>query len=58
MGAFILYWAYHSVKTGYAFLLTPIGKSEDTMLFWLVMLVWVVFGIWLIAVDFYPSLYA
>ncbi|MEM6589273.1 MAG: hypothetical protein AAF641_12565 [Pseudomonadota bacterium] len=57
-GALFLYWAYDSIKTGNAFLLSPIGRSEDAMLFWLVMLAWEGFGIWLIVADFYAPLYA
>lgn len=54
-GLLFLFWTIQSFNTGHAFLLGPVSRQAEPLLFWLVQVAWLVFGILMIVGDFAPE---
>lgn len=54
-GLLFLWWAVPSVMFGQAFLVHEIDRSEDPVLFWIVVILWALFGAMMIAVSLFPQ---
>ena len=50
-GCLFLYWAVPGVLTGYAYLVQPIARAENPVLFWMITAMWAGFGVWTIVAD-------
>ena len=54
-GLLFLYWAVSNVSSGRTLLLSEVRRSDDPILFWLILIAWVALGLMLIAADFFPD---
>ncbi len=45
-GLLFLYWALNGIKSGEAFLIEPINRSQNRVLFWMINLMWTASGVW------------
>lgn len=50
-GVLFIFWTVFNVKTGQAFLMSPVIREEDPILFWLIQAAWFGFGLLLIIDD-------
>jgi hypothetical protein len=50
-GLLFLYWAVPNVFTGEAFLVEPIKRSSNPVLFWIITVMWAGFGVWTFVAD-------
>ncbi len=50
-GVLFVYWAVPAVLSGEVFLVEPIMRSDDPILFWIITAMWLGFGIWTIVAD-------
>lgn len=55
-GALFVFWGLIAIKTGQAYLLEPIWRDDDPLLFWTLTGLWFVFGALYILNDFYTHL--
>ncbi len=54
-GVLFIFWGLSSIRSGDAFVVEPIRRSDEPGLFWLINLMWVVFGVIYILADLYPE---
>ena len=52
-GCLFLYWALPGLKSGEAYLVEPIQRLRNPILFWMITVMWAGFGIWFIVADLY-----
>ena len=50
-GCLFLYWVWPALRSGQAYLIEPIERARDPLLFWLVNALWAGFGLWYIVTD-------
>ena len=50
-GALFVYWAVPAVLSGEVFLVEPILRSDQPILFWIITAMWLGFGVWTIVAD-------
>ena len=50
-GCLFLYWAVPALRSGEAFLVEPIQRLQNPVLFWIITAMWAGFGIWTIVAD-------
>ncbi len=55
-GLLFVFWGFVAIRTGEVYLLEPIERSKDPMLFWIIVLMWIGFGALYVVTDFFPSL--
>ena len=54
-GVLFIFWAILSIRSGEAFLVEPISRTGDPILFWAITAMWVFFGGLYILADLYPA---
>ena len=54
-GALFVFWGIISVISGQVFLVEPITRSENPVLFWAISAMWIAFGVMYILADIYPQ---
>lgn len=50
-GVLFVYWAIAGLRTGNAFVVEPISRDEDPVLFWLIAVMWAGLGVWAVVWD-------
>ncbi|MFE3326980.1 hypothetical protein [Streptomyces sp. NPDC059176] len=55
-GLLFIWWAVPSLRNGRAFLVTEIHRSEDALLFWLIVVLFIAFGVLMMGADVFPLL--
>lgn len=50
-GVLFVYWAVPAVLSGEVFLVEPIMRSDQPILFWIITAMWLGFGVWTIVAD-------
>ncbi len=50
-GLLFLYWALLSLRSGEAFLVEPIARDRNAVLFWAITATWAGFGLWTMVED-------
>lgn len=55
-GLLFLYWIIPNIVNGQAFLLTPVYRASDPILFWCIQITWIVLGLFMLLGDVFPSL--
>ena len=50
-GLLFIYWGISSTLAGEAFVVEPLYRGRNPVLFWLVSVVWVIFGLWYVVSD-------
>lgn len=50
-GCLFLYWALPALRSGQVYLVEPIERARDPILFWMITAMWAGFGIWAIVAD-------
>jgi hypothetical protein len=55
-GIVFLLWAIPDLFSGVTYLMEPIHKKEDPVLFWTIIVVWISFAIYLLIDKFIPSI--
>ena len=55
-GLLFIFWAVPSVRTGEAFLLGPVIREDQPVIFWVVTVLWFVLGLMTILADLSPTM--
>ncbi|EEE37184.1 hypothetical protein RKLH11_1020 [Rhodobacteraceae bacterium KLH11] len=55
-GLLFVFWAVLAIRSGRAFLIEPLDRSEHPILFWLLTVLWISLGLLYILADFFPHL--
>jgi hypothetical protein len=55
-GILFIYWGMTSVRAGKVYLVEPIDRTQDPVLFWIISVMWIGFGALYVVTDFFPSL--
>ena len=50
-GCLFLYWAWPALRSGEVYLVEPIRRAEDPLLFWAITALWAGLGVWAIVSD-------
>ena len=50
-GCLFLYWALPALRSGEVYLVEPIERARDPLLFWIITAMWAGFGLWWIVTD-------
>lgn len=50
-GFLFVFWAAIAVRSGDAFLIEPVPRRENPILFWFISLMWFGFGVWYVVND-------
>ncbi|MEM7221586.1 MAG: hypothetical protein AAF495_01315 [Pseudomonadota bacterium] len=50
-GLLFLYWALPAIRSGEAFLVEPIERASNPVLFWAITAMWAGFGVWTLVAD-------
>ena len=50
-GCLFLYWAVPAVRSGEVYLVEPIARDRDPLLFWIITAMWIAFGLLWLIVD-------
>lgn len=50
-GCLFLYWAVPALRGGTAYLVEPIERDRDPLLFWLIVALWIGLGLWAVIAD-------
>ena len=50
-GVLFVYWAIVGLRTGDAFVVEPISRDENPVLFWLIVVMWAGLGVWSVVWD-------
>ena len=50
-GILFLYWAFPGLRSGEAYLVEPIERLRNPILFWIITAMWAGFGLWTIVAD-------
>lgn len=54
-GLLFIYWTIPNMVNGQAFLLTPVSRAAEPVLFWCIQVTWVLLGLFMLLGDFFPS---
>jgi hypothetical protein len=54
-GLLFVYWGLVSLRSGEVYLLEPIERRHDPVLFWTIVMMWIGFGLLYMVADFAPS---
>ena len=54
-GLLFIYWSALALLSGEAFLLGPIKRNQDVILFWIVTVLWTLLGAMMLLADAAPS---
>ena len=54
-GVLFIYWGLMSVRSGEVYLLEPIERGHDPVLFWIIAMMWIGFGAMYVLMDLYPQ---
>ncbi len=54
-GALFIFWGLSSTLSGEVFLLEPINRGANPVLFWIISVMWIGFGALYILADFFPE---
>ena len=54
-GVFFLYWAVYGVVTGQAFVVQPVFRDQNPVLFWLISVTWLALATLTIVYDIFPQ---
>ncbi len=54
-GALFIFWAINSLIIGEVYLIEPISRNEDPILFWGISLMWLGFGLLYLVADILPG---
>jgi len=54
-GALFLFWGLSAIRTGQVYLVEPIHRDEDPILFWILTGMWCVFGVLYVLAEFYSG---
>lgn len=54
-GVLFIYWGLTACNSGEAYLIAPIDRGKDPVLFWLLTGMWFVFGALYILADIFPE---
>lgn len=50
-GLLFIFWSIQSWRTGQVFLIAPVTRQQEPVLFWCISALWLLFGLWELAYD-------
>ena len=50
-GLLFVYWTVPNIQRGEAFLIEPISRARNPVLFWAITGMWAAFGVWILYAD-------
>ena len=55
-GIMFVFWGITSTLSGQVYLVEPIERTRNPVLFWIISVMWIGFGVLYVIADFYPQI--